>query len=237
MSEENKNFEELKKFHEMTKPVRFRKLKLFFQSVGLTYEVGKEKISYLTNYLLYKLNILKRYSYRDNVVKELSLPHSVNQKGVATQFLSSLVDMNLVLETDFDIDYFYREKKDGGRKITYYVKNEEHNRLFTVSTLKNISLCIAGQFYYVDSLPIFKMASITTPFKQAGFNSQHEYKTITYDVQKLKRLQNKNLIGVDLKPEDITEPMVQYYYDLSVREFRGYLGKLTLEDLILEVFE
>lgn len=224
------------RFHSMTRPVRFRKLKQAKMMIVLWCKAVRERIIYLFNYVLYKLNILKRYSYRDNSVQVLPLPHQVLIKKVESSNFMGNVVMTLLLSTDIDVDYFYREKKNGEKKVTMYLKNHEESRLFTESHLDNIWIKI-DKWYNVNALPIFKVAFLedqrlepsdpTQPLKRP------DYETRTYNIEVLKKLTHKSLLGVNMKPKDISEPMLHYYYNFSVGEFKKYLNNLSLQDLLM----
>lgn len=233
---ENKYVEDMKKFEEMTKPLKFRRTRLFFQSVGLTYEVGKDKINYLFNYILYKLHIYKRCNYRDNVVKELPCPVLIKPRSIKTDCLEVRVDMTFEMVTHLDQDYFYREKKDGSKKITYTIKNEETHSLFSIGTLKDITLIISGKKYYVDHLPAFKYAVLDGK-KITNSTEPLKYKTMTFDVAYLKNLSVKYLVANDSLMNGVSESMVKYFYDCTCDTFKEGLENVTLRDLTIETTE
>lgn len=223
------------RFYRMTRPVKFRRLKLIFKSVGLTYEVGKERIKYLFNYLLYKLNILKRYSYRTNTEKVFPVK-DIEFKSVQTDNFAGTVVMNLVLVSDINIDYFYREK-NGSKVITYVMKDEEKFSLFSSTTLEDIAIKLGGGgFHLINQLPTIKMAILphSVSYEYTMVSKPVEYETVTYDTRLLRHICNKKLLGLDMKPEDLSEPMLRYYYEYSFSEIESYLRNLPLSSLIKE---
>lgn len=227
------------RFYRMTRPIRFRRLKLLFKSIGLTYEVGKKRIKYLFNYLLYKLNILKRYSYRTNTEQVYPLEHYLKLKHIQTENFAGTAIMNLVLVSDIDTDYFYKEK-NGKKIITYVVKDEEKFSLFSSTTLRDIAINVNGKFHLIDCLPTLKVALAPpkTIFGEAPDRpTELKYKTVTYDTRILRHLCHKMLLGVCMKPEDLSEPVARYYYEYSCREIEEYLGNILLSSLIMEVKE
>ena len=127
------------RFYNMTKPVRFRRLKQAKMMIVLRCKALRERIIYFFNYILYKLHILKRYSYRDNVVQAIPLPYSITPKEVITDHFRGVVSMSLMQDKYIDLDYFYREKK-GDKKVTLYLKNEEKTRLYLESHLTDIGI-------------------------------------------------------------------------------------------------
>ena len=223
------------RFYNMTKPVKFRKLKLIFKSLGLTYEVGKERTIYRFNYILYKLNILKRYSYRDNVVKVLPLPYELKEKSVTCENFGGLIKMQLVSHNNIDLDYFYFQKKDGSKKITLSLKDKDEQRMFVESHLENIHIKV-GKWFNVDHLPVFKVVyqdtNGLTSYSGSEITKPVEVKMIEYNISKLKNLCYKSILG-SLTVDDISEEMLNYYYECSCREFKEYLNTLTLHDLML----
>ena len=133
------------RFYNMTKPVRFRRLKQAKMMIVLWCKALRERIIYFFNYILYKLNILKRYSYRDNVVQAIPLPYSINPKEVITDHFRGVVSMSLMQDKYIDLDYFYREKK-GDKKVTLYLKSEEKTRLYLESHLTDISIRVKNWY-------------------------------------------------------------------------------------------
>lgn len=225
------------KFHNMTKPVRFRRLKQAKMMIVLWCKAVRERIIYLFNYVLYKLNILKRYSYRDRTERVFSLPYGIKTQTVETNNFRGAVDMKLVMETFYDIDYFYRQKKDGSKKVTLYLKNEEESRLFVEAHLESVGLKIADK-WYEHNLPILKVAIMDRKPVVATFDTSAplkpvEYDTVSYDLLPLKTLRWKNLLG-KITLSDVSEPMLYYYYERACSEFREKLSSMNIHDLIVK---
>lgn len=230
------------RFYRMTKPVRFRKLKQIFRTVRFTYGVGKEIISYLIkyrfNYILYKLNIYKRYTYRDKSEKVLLSPPYTTfpMRSVQTKYFRGLVSMRLVEVTDIDTDYFYRERKDGSRKITMYVKNVENKSIYAESHLINISINVGGKWFNTNNnLPTFVMheAERLKPFiPYDRIERPTEPKTVAYDVSKLRKLTYVSFLGLNITKDDISESMQKYYYGLAYENLHKELDSISLKDLM-----
>ena len=222
------------RFYNMTKPVRFRRLKQAKMMIVLWCKALRERIIYFFNYILYKLHILKRYSYRDNVVQAIPLPYSINPKEVITDYFRGVVSMSLMQDKYIDLDYFYREKK-GDKKVTLYLKNEEKTRLYLESHLTDIGIRVEN-WYSVNSLPVFKVSVLdpeVKPFTVEKTLEPMDYQTVTYNTGYLKNLTHKSIVGVDMNVEDISEAMVKYYYDYAVDEFKKHLNNISLQDLIM----
>ena len=214
------------KFYKMTKPIKFRKLRLVFMTIVLWCKAQRERILYLFNYLLYKMNILQRYSYRDNV--EQAYPHpSPESTMVTSKYFRAIVGMGVTQETSIHQDYFYRLKKDGTKKITYTVIDEEKHRLFLESYLFGIELNIADSWRLADCMPIMKVyiGQAHNPIKNTM-----DYKTVEYDLTPLRSLRIKDIIG-DMKLEELTRPVYLYYYETSCRRFAEKLNTMSLADL------
>jgi len=222
------------KFHNMTRPIRFRRLKQVKMITVLWCKALRERIKYLSNYILYKLGYLKRYSYRDMSVQVLPLPHQILAQTVQSSNFSGIAIMTLLLENNIDMDYFYREK-DGQKKITLYMKNHDESRLFSETHLEDIHLK-TDKWYSVSELPVFKVAVLdpeVKPFNPDEPLKEVEYTTTTYNVNILKTLRHKSLLGANIKPDNISEPMLHYYYNFAVGELKKYLDHLTLKDLMM----
>ncbi len=228
------------KFYKMTKPIKFRRLKL-------VYGVGKERfiylykyiikgINYLINSLLYKLNILERYSYKDCVVQSLALPYELSEKTIEVKkTFRGVVHMFLEKTTYYDIDYYYYLKKNGDRKITYHIKNVEDCKLCLVSHLRDVEVQIVDKWYRVNNLPILKVAKlcdyptpigdINTPLKPP------KYETVEYDLTPLKNLRFKVVLGY-IKETEISDTMQRYYYDFSCGKFEEKLKTMSLKSIM-----
>ena len=222
------------RFYNMTKPIRFRRLRQVKMMIVLWCKAVRERIKYLFNYVLYKLNILQRYSYRDRTEQVFSLPYNIKMREVQSNTFKGVVVTKLIKETFYDIDYFYRQKKDGSKKVTLYLKNEEESRLFTESHLEEICLKVSSRWYQPDHLPTLKVAVMDV--KPVAFDPSAplkpvEYDTVEYDLLPLKTLRYKSLLG-KITLQDISEPMLYYYYELAVSEFSKKLNSMTLHDLM-----
>lgn len=227
------------KFHNMTKPIRFRWLKLAKQIFADWCWSFRDVITYNFNYLLYKLNILKRYSYRDMVEQVISLDHKHPKLQVAkSDTFKGVVKMCLINETHYDIDYFYRQKKNGEKKITLTLKNEEENRVFFESHLEDVCLFINDRWYEPYNLPTLKVATFQPP--KASFCGREdvllnpvEYDTVTYDLLPIKTLKFQSFVG-KMQLSDVSEPMIHYYYNIACEGFIKKLNSMNIHDLMIK---
>ena len=229
---------EIEKFYNMTKPPKFRKLRLFFRSLDSIYKVYRCKLIYLINYILYKIKILKRYSYRDMSERIVTPPYNLEVKRIKNKDFEVSVIMKLGIQHILDVDYFYRENKNGTKNITLWVSNIDENRLFIQSYLDEIHLCIRNRWYDVSQLPTFKVATNDWALKPSCISNSDPYlpteiKTVEYDIRPLRRLLHKIEIGgCDIS--DLSKPRLNYYYDCSCREFLKRLDELPLNSLMRE---
>lgn len=219
-----------KKFYEMTKPIKFRKSRQAKMFIVLWCGAQRERIVYSINDVLYKIHILQRYSYRDNVETPYYL-EGVGGTQVTSPYFRAIVRMGVTQMTSIHKDYFYRLKKDGTKKITYVVKDEEEYTLFFNSCLEDVQLKIANRWYSANNMPTIKVCMDT--LGQAVHSSEGMYVTAEYDLSPLRRAELRDYLG-NMKVEDITEPMCAHYYDRACRKFSEKLNSMSLQDLVLK---
>ena len=215
------------KFHRMTKPIKFRKVRLVLQTIVLWLSAQRERIIYLFNYLLYKLNILQRYSYRDNVEKVYPLPNP-EITTVETRYFKGDVIMNATKVTSIDRDYFYRVKKDGSKKTTLTLKDEEKTQVFLDSHLENICIMIAGKWYQANHMPTIK--AVNSILSDDPFDYEVEFKTVEYDLTPLRSLRMRDMIDV-VRVEHMSGAIFYYHYEKACCQFKYSLDRMDLSDL------
>lgn len=223
----------------MTKPLKFRKLREMKTSVGHTYEVGMFKFKYLFNNILFKLHLLKRYSYRDSKDAIIAMPYHLEDIEVNNNTFRGVVKMKLIDKSYYDIDYFYRLKRDGTKKITLSLKNVEEHKVFAESFLEDIGIKINNKWYNVESLPQLKVAVPMTglnpipPLNRKGKSEfiEPHFETVTYNLYPLRSLRLVTLLG-DIQPSEISGAMLGYYYDYACKSMKTKLNSMTLGDLI-----
>lgn len=208
------------KFYRLTKPMKFRTLKLISQSAGHTYEVGIKRVSYLINNILYKLNKLTRYTNKDIITRHLDFPHDYDKEVVVTPLVMAFVTPQIFEEKTIDLDYFRR--KDGD--ITYVISDKSETRLFLECKLTDIQLNVAGNWYSASRLPKFK----------ASVDSEEGFNVMNFDTMKLKKMETKHILGIDVELEQISEAQLNYYYELAVKEFKKALESIELKDLMIK---
>ena len=126
-----------------------------------------------------------------------------------------------------DKDYFYRTKKDGSKKITYTIKDEEKTQVFLDSCLKSINIKVADRWYLADYMPTIK-AFIGKNFNDV--EDRMEFKTVEYDLTPLRNLKMRDVIDV-LRVEHLSENVVYYHYEKACSQFKYTLSRMSLADL------
>lgn len=218
------------RFHNMTKPMKFRHFKMIKEYIVLWCRSARERITYIYYYILNKLHILKRYSYRADWMEKI-LPDPTFRKTIHTKHYSADV-VSRIREVEMsDIDYFYKEK-NGHKEIVYVIKNEEEHKRFLIGHLENISLSVDGHsFYNVNSLPHFKVAIFEPEIKPYDENwapAKPTFRTVTYNVEKLKGFRHQYILS---DTNALIQNEVDYCFQCQVREFEQFLSKLPLKEL------
>lgn len=222
------------KFYNMTKPIKFRKFRLFLKSVGHTYEVGIFNIKYHYYNLLHKLDLIKRYSYRDMVMNHLSLPYPIEPQVIDTKNFKGKVVMQLVQKSNYNIDYFYKFRKDGTRKITLQLKDVQEHRIFVEAHLEEIGLKIDNRVYNVEHLPTFKCVTMEEPISFRNYNSPVEepkYETITYDLRPIRNLMYSQFLTSESVEKIEATELMDTYSRICIG-FKDRLKTITLQDIM-----
>lgn len=225
------------KFHRMTRPLRFRRTRLFFQSVEHTYKVGIEKSKYLFNYILYKLNILNRYT--NSVITDMWRPvingeipevfeRELTTKHFVVTVRTTIVDHITVIE-----DYFYYVDKKGVKHKTYVVEEREQHDYVLKSSVIKPGIIIDGKQYVYGNVPIvvqrYKKPEIL-PFN-GGYSTSRFFnneEVIQYDLTPLINVAQETRIDCY---NGVSVDTVRYLREYNEFEILKYLGTLTLRDL------
>ena len=219
----------------MTRPMKFRHIRLVFKSVGHSYEVGVSKIKYLFNYILYKLNILKRYTnntdtqiWRPTINGQLA---DVVEKEIVTGCFVGIAQSTLVDDFHSKVDYFYRTDKRGLKVITYVVTDEETHLYKLVTSLIKPGLILDGKTYLYGDVPRI-VRTYKAPPVHAEKVSEELLKpqVVEYDLTKLMNIKYASVLG-----ESIDDEIIKYRLSNAVTEAQQaitkYLQSLNLHDL------
>lgn len=207
------------KFLKITKPVKFRRLRLLFHSLKIWGEETRYVIKYMVYYILYKLHIVNRYTYIDSGNRELSLP-PVPLKSVVSPLCTANLKTRLIEEYHFDIDCFkFRDK------VVFTVKDIAEKRDILTFSLDNVKVNIGGKFFSVDEHPFIRISHFPVSSE-----------VVRYHLADLLKLKKSYIISADsnekvLNEKILTEKELQFYTDSAEKEFQDYLNTLSLKDL------
>lgn len=232
---------EKERFHRMTKPIKFRKLRVIFKSLDSIYKVYRHKLKYLTNYILYKIKILKRYSYRDMAERVVSLPHNLELHGVETEDYRATVKMQVIIRHYWDMDYFYRKTRNGSENITMWVSEIDETKIHLRSHLEDIQIYVKenDSWYDVSELPSIKIVHthlepITKLWEKEHNTKPREVKTVEYNIRPLRKL----IHDIDTNCENIlelTKPRLEGYYDYVCCQFIKALREIPIDTIRQEL--
>ena len=213
------DIKELREFDRITRPVKFRLWKMLKQ------RLHRDVIKYRFYNILYKLHLLKRYSYRTEDEGNFFSP-TFNPRTVSDDNFLATVMCKLSEVTYIEQDYFYKEK-DGEKKIIYVVQDETKVTKVMTCYLDYVCLKFGDRVYPADELPIVKMAVITD-FKNSRFDESTkipQYKEVTYDTTPLKKLRSRVILNT-FNPDEVS-----FTYTNQCIEFLKVMDKFTLKDL------
>ena len=232
---------EKERFHKMTKPIKFRKLRVIFKSLDSIYRVYRHKLKYLINYILYKIKILKRYSYRDMAERVVSLPHNLEPQVIETDDYKALVNMQVIIRRYWDMDYFYRKTRKGTEVITMWVSEIDETKIHLRSHLEDIQIYVEenDSWYDVSELPRIKIVHthlepIVKLWEKEHNTKPQEVKTVEYDIRPLRKL----IHDIDTNCSNIlelTKPRLEGYYEFVCSEFVNELVSMPIDTIRWEL--
>ena len=221
------------RFYSMTKPIKFRRFKMIKNCLG---EVISSVIKYNYYIILYKLKIIKRYSYRDEGVRHIEPAFkAINFKVISTKHFKGLLVANVEEEYHIDMDYFYKLNKEGKKVIKYVVKDVEEKKFMLTSHLRSLHLRVEGsEWYDVHNLPKFKMVILDG---SSATSAKPLNRTVTYDLLKLKKLSYTSVLNINSAEGENVEEEIDYTYNSHVEKFKNILNGIQLSSLEVEVNE
>ena len=234
--------EDMKKFREMTKPVKFRMAKMALRTLKDINSVIVNNIIYNIKYkiynILFKYNLFNIKRYNINTKDEVLRRGLDFKRGIQTPCLKVLVSMVLKEETLIDLDYFYRQKKDGSKKIILVMKNKEEKKVYSETFLTDIAFSVDTKHYHnADNLSSFKVFSskstISTLPLGSALKNENRAETKEYDLTSLKKLRHKSLIHTDFELKDIPLEELVFSYNYSVEIFKKHLRTLTPNNFLV----
>ena len=228
-------------FYKMTKPIKFRKLKLLTRICkdyikSLIY--GIKSIYYS---LLYKLKIISKFSYKDSTEKVFPLPHPVEERRVGKNNVRGIVVCNIVRTTHLDVEYYYYKNLRTGaiKHIAFGSKNKINFSFHISAHLEDIEIKV-DKWYRVSHLPKLKISALSdVAFVKSHFGhidaekkKFDAFQTITYDTQKLASLNFRHILGWDIDVRDMPKSAIEHHYNHSCEEFEKYINNIRLSDLM-----
>lgn len=232
---------EIQKFLKMTKPLKFRRTRtcaralyqITFRLFPYPFMVGKNiyryiknKIRYYFNFILYKLNIIKRYTYSD-VTRAWNIGDFSNfshEKEISARCVFGTVRIDVLEETYIDQDYFYFNTI---WKPTYVVKDIEEHRYVLKASLARPGIIIGDKKYRIGEVPVimrtFNYPQITSSFSEKSDATKPQY--TDYNLTKLQNISR----SIQFVPED--ESHILMIEEKAIEDLKRYLDTINLVDL------
>lgn len=217
------------KFYSITKPLPFRKLRLFCLEV-------KEHITSVIYNILYKLKIIDKFSITD--VLRTEVKHPIPPCFFESGCVRANVVFNIECETFLDEEYYH---KKGNKNRLYTVKDNTCYNLLMTSHLENISLKIGDTFYSVQKgLPVLKisMPEINTLKPATSELERPQYSTVELDLRQLQNLNYRVTFPVsefyqDEIEEGVYDGRLSYLRTQSMIQFKEHFEHFTLKHLMI----
>lgn len=177
--------------------------------------------------VLYKLHLLKKFSYRSEGLETIRVtpldtsgPHKF--KTVQCSFAAHIYEM--VFE---DREYFYLNTKDN--KIVYVVKDIHEVTNVLRLTLRDVALVLGGKVYSTKLPEVratFNQMELSPRPTHCGISMVPQFRTVTYDISKLRHTIVEAVID---DPTDCEE--VEYTLNDLKAKMSAALSELNLSDL------
>lgn len=221
------------KFYSMTKPIPFRKTRLFLRRV-------KDSITSLIYNILYRFNIIEKYSFND--VMRNGVPVTIPPSKFESGCISATLEFN-VEHTDMVNECYYHKKGDRLNKL-YVVMDSHLHELHITAHMTNIGIKMPdGKFQYVsEGLPVFKVCVNDEPLKP--FNEGEELQPVKYhthriDMRKLQSLRfcHDKIVSeyyLDELKEGLYKGLFATARDQFTFAFINYFREVKLADLLEE---
>ena len=224
-------------FFRMTRPMKFRKVRRLLRTIHLSFRIGVNKVLFNLCNLLYKLNILKLYTYSDAYaitnVREGNWDYTTYTKELEAGQFFGIFSARLEKHVSINEEYFYLPKKNGMRKKVFVV-NDMHCDEWTLhSFLSAPGIVFCGNRYQYGNCPkvvrVFKAPNNPEPFNgnlDTMENMFDREEIVEYDLGKLFDMQC-NLMVDPYKDRELLQEDLDYLFN-SMSE---YLRQLTLRDI------
>lgn len=228
------------KFHNMTKPLKFRGIRSFAKNFSYTLSNVAEGIKSLIYNILYRLNIIEKYSFSD--VMRNGVPITIEPSSFESGCISATLEFT-VEHTDVVNECYYHKRGDRLKKL-YVVMDNHLHELHITAHMTNIGIKMPdGKFQYVDEgLPVFRVHVNDEPLKP--FNESEEIQPVKYHTKKvnMRKLQSLRFCHskivseyyLDELKEGIFEGLFATARDQFTFAFVNYFREVKLYDLFEE---
>lgn len=221
------------KFYSMTKPIPFRKIRLFLR-------LAKERITSVIYNILYRLNIIEKYSFSD--VMRNGVPVTIEPSNFESGCISATLEFT-VEHTDVVNECYYHKKGNKLKKL-YVIMDSHLDELHISAHMTDIGIKMPdGKFQYVaNGLPEFRVFVQDPPEGHLFRAGEHESVSVSIkriDVRKLRALEfrHSRLLSAYSKEEIETgylNDLFFYVREQFTQSFIDYFREVKLYDLFEE---
>lgn len=226
------------KFYNMTKPLKFRAVRRAFKNFSYTLSNVAEGIKSLIYNILYKLNIIEKYSFNDLMVQDI--PFSVKPQHFTSGFLSADIFFKTSHREYVDEEWYH--KKGNRLKKLYVLKDTHIHRFIFTAHLENIGIKFPGsdKFYLVQrGLPTLHInVSPVKPEPFSGELKRPKYEVVDINIRELEslRLEKEHTctehLDTDLK-QGMLDSFISTMRTEMTFEFINYFRDKKLSDYFI----
>lgn len=233
------------KFHSMTKPLKFRTAKLFLLNLKTSFEEVVKGIKSVIYNILYKLNLVDKYSFNDLIRNEVHFP--ISDSNFTSSFIQSDIEFKLFHDEYVDEEYYHVK---GNRLKKLFVLSSTHNHyLVLMSHLTNISIKFPGKEHFMtvqNGLPVLKISINPQPIRPVPVDlslklteEPVDYKTYEVDMNTFYSLSNVETIPADSFWESELEERyagwISYVRTKMTMDYINYFKNDVITNYIREV--
>lgn len=176
------------KFYNMTKPLKFRAVRRAFKNFSYTLSNVAEDIKSLIYNILYKLNIIEKYSFNDLMVQDVQVP--IKPSHFENDFLCADICFKSTHQEYVDEEWYHKK----GKKLNklFVLKDTHLHRFVITAHLENIGIKFPGKdkYYLVQrGLPTLRIN--ISPVRPEPFSAEFkrpEYEVVEVNIRELESL-------------------------------------------------
>lgn len=176
------------KFHNMTKPLKFRAVRRAFKNLSYSLSNVAEDIKSLIYNILYKLNIIEKYSFNDLMVQDVQVP--IKPSHFENDFLCADICFKSTHQEYINEEWYHKK----GKKLDkLFVLKDTHLHRFIINAhLENIGIKFPGsdKYYLVQrGLPTLRIN--VSPVRPKPFSEEFkrpEYEVVEVNIRELESL-------------------------------------------------